>query len=249
MKVENNHSSPHSKNGPNDPSSDQSEGQSDDLLPTMIVFDLDDCLWHPEMHELPSKPTIPVEGPLDPLHPATSPLGTIGLCCSSSRRGGGFGWGSSVGGTNDDDGTTVYLYDGARRVLRELALNPRYKDIILAAASSSLEPSYSRACLHHIEIIPDVTMNQLLIHQEIGRTGHLTSRKTTHFRGLQASSQVPYDEMLFFDDCNWGDHVGDLERTLGVVGQRTPQGLTFSEFEQGLAKYQHHQLTKKKDED
>ena len=40
---------------------------NDENLPTMIVFDLDDCLWTPEMHEsYEDKPSIPVHGSLDP---------------------------------------------------------------------------------------------------------------------------------------------------------------------------------------
>ena len=43
--------------------------------------------------------------------------------------------------------------------------------------------------------------------------GHLTSSNTTHFQSLHPKSHVPYpyEEMLFFDDCNWGDHVQDVE--------------------------------------
>jgi len=39
------------------------------------------------------------------------------------------------------------------------------------------------------------------------------------------------------DDCNWADHVGDLDRELGVVGVRTPQGLTMEAFHIGLEKF------------
>ncbi len=41
-------------------------GPEDPHLPTMIVFDLDFCLWNPEMHELSGMPSVEVEGPLDP---------------------------------------------------------------------------------------------------------------------------------------------------------------------------------------
>jgi hypothetical protein len=36
------------------------------------------------------------------------------------------------------------------------------------------------------------------------------------------------------DDCNWSDHVGDINREFGVLGVRTPQGLTLTEFYRGL---------------
>lgn len=42
----------------------------------------------------------------------------------------------------------------------------------------------------------------------------------------------------YIDDCNWGDHVGDLNKEFGVVGVRTPQGLRLEEFHDGLKKFQ-----------
>jgi len=196
-----------------------------DSLPAMIVFDLDDCLWTPEMHELSGMPSVPVEGPLDPDDVAHSPLGTVGLSVPKRKSRG-----------HGNRSETVRLYDGARRALRTLATDPAYRDIVLAVASSSLEPSYSRACLRSLEVVPGVTVRDMLTYDQIGRTGVLSSSKLTHFRELQKDSGVPYDEMLFYDDCNWGDHVGDLE-ALGVTGQRTPNGLQFEEFELGLEKY------------
>ena len=130
------------------------------------------------MHELPGLPSIPVEGDL---LDGKGTQGVIGLKVPRSYD------------------STVVLYEGARRTLVELATNPRYRNIILATASSSLEPTYSYACLEAIEIIPGVTMSDMFQYNQIGRTGRLTSRKTSHFRNLHEDSGVPYEEMLFFD--------------------------------------------------
>jgi magnesium-dependent phosphatase 1 len=203
----------------------QSSEKSDPHLPSMIVFDLDDCLWTPEMHELSGKPSVPVEGPLDPLDPANSDLGTVGMRVRSRGMWDG----------NEDE--CVTLFDGARLALRELALNPKYRGIKLAAASSSLEPTYSHACLRGIEVLPGLTLRDMFSHDEIGRSGKLSSRKTTHFRELHKASGVPYEEMLFFDDCNWGDHCKDVTKTYGVVSQRTPSGMRLEEFHRGIDKY------------
>ena len=207
---------------------------SADDLPKLIIFDLDDCLWTPEMHELSGMPSIPVEGPLDPKD-NNSELGTVGMKVPSRRRGGGRGF--DWGGYSNDDEEVVELYPGARLVLRELAFNPKYSEVKIAVASSSLEPSYSRACINGIEIIEDVKMKDIISYSQIGREGQLTSRKTSHFRLLREQSGIAYEEMLFFDDCNWGDHVGDLEQSCGVVGIRTPNGLKLDEFHRGLEKY------------
>jgi len=195
--------------------------KKDALMPTMIVFDLDDCLWSPEMYTLRAKPSIPVEGDLnsDPtLRESEREKGTVGMKVPPN-------------------GPTVRLFDGARKALREIVFDPKYEGVILAAASSSEEPSYSHACLEGIEVLPGLFLRDMIQYDQIGRTGHLTSRKTTHFRALHEESNVPYNEMLFFDDCNWGDHCADVTANFGVVSQRTPRGMQLSEFHAGIDKY------------
>ncbi len=209
-------------------------------LPSMIVFDLDDCLWTPEMHELYGMPSVPVKGNLDPDAVKHSDSKRILPDRTAKTKKQAINEGNEVGTTGmkvPGTSQTVYLFDGARRALRELALDPKFKDVLVAVASTSLEPSYSHKCLDHIQILPHVTMRDMISYDEIGRSGHLTSRKTTHFEALHYASQVPYNEMLFFDDCNWQDHCEDVSRSFGVTSQRTPNGLKLNEFHTGLDKY------------
>ncbi|KAL3783881.1 hypothetical protein HJC23_007986 [Cyclotella cryptica] len=201
-------------------------------LPSIIVFDLDDCLWTPEMHELSGPPSIPIEGPLDPNNPIESPLGTVGMGVSSSRRKKRGVW--ADGYTPDQ---VVELYHGARLALRELAINPKYRNVQIAVASTSLVPEYSRSCMAGIEIVEGVTMKDMISYAQIGRNGKLSSSKTSHFELIHQESGVSYEDILFFDDCNWDDHVGCLKRTFGVVGMRTPNGLSLEEFHRGLQKF------------
>lgn len=57
--------------------------------------------------------------------------------------------------------------------------------------------------------------------------------------------EIAHALLFFLDLCpppadvdnNWGDHTGDIFRTYGVIGQRTPHGLQYSEFQQALEKY------------
>lgn len=182
------------------------------ILPSMIVFDLDDCLWSPEMYTLRNKPSIPVEGIIDE---------------KNQHRG-------IVGMQVPRNGPIVKLFNEAREILQELVTNPTYRDITLGLASSSEEPTYSWSCLEGIEIIPGTFMKDLFSYAQIGRSAPLSSRKTTHFSLLQRESSIPYHQMLFFDDCNWGDHVADVQQTFGVPGQRTPRGLTWVDFTNGL---------------
>ena len=227
----------------------EEEDNKNESLPSMIVFDLDDCLWTPEIHELCDMPSIPVQGNLNPDHDSGTNKerpkraakrnlkssncrsGPESSCTTTAPEIGIIGM--RVPGTSQ----TVYLFDGARRALREIATDAKYNNVIIAAASTSLEPTYSHQCLNNIEIVQGLTMRDLFHYDEIGRNGHLTSSKTTHFQSLHLKSHVPYKEMLFFDDCNRGDHVQDVEDSFEVMGQRTPNGLQIEDFYTGLEKY------------
>ena len=73
---------------------------------------------------------------------------------------------------------------------------------------------------------------------------HCSNKAQTHFPRIRKLTGIPYDKMLFFDDCNWGDHVGMVGRGCteengeGVVGHRTPRGLSVPDWYKGLELYQ-----------
>ena len=191
-----------------------SSSSSSSLHPTLIIFDLDDCLWSPEMFQLSSLPKVPT----------TDSSGEV-VACSTA------------------DGDSVRLFPGARRVLSKLSSGGYGlpSSTLLAVASSSEVPSYSQSCLDTLTV-NSRPLSSLFAASAIGRTGGLTSRKTTHVERLTSqlrtqSFTVDPSSTLFFDDCNWGDHVGDLETSLGIKGVRTPEGLTEELFEEGLARF------------
>lgn len=169
------------------------DASKDPYLPTMIVFDLDDCLWSPEMYTLRDTPSIPIQGELNPdrhyhrrhhlqgQDEEKEEVGVVGMGVPPHGR------------------PIVQLFEDARRVLRLLIHDPTFQHVKIAAASSSEEPTFSYSCLRGIEIIPGVKMMDIFHYHEIGRTGHLSSRKTTHFRALHEKSGIPFQEMLFFD--------------------------------------------------
>jgi magnesium-dependent phosphatase 1 len=217
-------------------------------MPKMIVFDLDDCLWSPEVNTEPLTRTPPLSHitntpsltpPHDPISSQMYTLPNKPINPILGRLQGDAGEGV-IGVQCSGGGPTVSLFPDALATLQRLHTerDTTFKDTLFAVASSSEEPSYSRSCLENLDIFPGIKMNSLFPYQQIGRTGKLTSRKTTHFDELK--KQVPhvkFDSMLFFDDCNWGDHVGDLNSARGVIGIRTPTGLTNAQFEEGLALY------------
>lgn len=137
-----------------------------------------------------------------------------------------------IGVSNGSD--TVKLFPSALKVCQRIA-EGEFPNVTFGLASSSEEPTYSKSCLSGLDILPGLKMNELFPIQAIGRTRGLTSRKTTHFASLKKQHpEMVFSDTLFFDDCNWGDHVGDLNTSLGVKGIRTPNGLTEEEFEMGL---------------
>lgn len=125
----------------------------------------------------------------------------------------------------------------------------------IAMASSADTPfaeKVGRASLKLLEVIPGITVWDVLMRDwdnqdvnQIGRQPPLSSNKSmTHFPFLKQRTGIRYDKMLFFDDCNWGDHCGMVERNcreedngIGPVTVRTPNGLGEREFRSGMEAY------------
>lgn len=172
-------------------------------LPSLIVFDLDACLWEPEMFQI-SRPTS-----------------------YDAKRGG------VVAGHD-----TVRLFPGAAAVLRRFlpGVDPRLAEVRVAVASSTTEPGYARICLGALLVDPSrgEAIEDIVDYQQV----YPGSKGRAHFPALHAQSGVPYDRMLFFDDCTYGDNCADVAvRCPGVGCVRTPDGLTEALFEAGLAAF------------
>lgn len=195
-----------------------------DRYPELIVFDCDMCLWSPEMYELRKTPSEPVMGDLN-------------------GRGRGV-----VGVKSGSD--IVRLFPGALQALQDFADGKFGENTKIAAASSADNASAvnnAHASLRTLEVLPGLTMKSLFArgfpegftgNLQIGRSGKLSSNKTTHFRELKTNCKIAWDKMVFFDDCNWGNNCATVERGCpGVVTQRTPNGLTYDEFNACLTKY------------
>eukprot|EP01065_Artemidia_motanka_P012206 TRINITY_DN16688_c0_g1_i2.p2 TRINITY_DN16688_c0_g1~~TRINITY_DN16688_c0_g1_i2.p2 ORF type:complete len:139 (+),score=13.80 TRINITY_DN16688_c0_g1_i2:38-418(+) len=90
-------------------------------LPKMVVFDLDACVWEPEMYQLPGCPSQEVRGSLP------GGEGVVGMRCGSR-------------------GPTVRLFPGALRALNELRTNPELADVEVACASSSRRRPQLQRC-------------------------------------------------------------------------------------------------------
>lgn len=161
-----------------------------DVLPELIVFDLDACLWDKEMFEMSAVP----DGPKD------------------SVRGDLNGRGDGVTGVLSGC-DKISLHTGALAALQAHA-DGDFAGVRVALASSAntrFAESVGRAALTVLEVLPGLTVWQLLMRDwkdadvnQIGRQPPLSANKAaTHFPRLREATGVPFDRMLFFDDCNW----------------------------------------------
>jgi len=193
-------------------------------LPSLIVFDLDECVWSPEMYTLNKIPTSKdaVVGDL----PNDVGRGVVG--CRS---------GSSV----------IRIFPGAIQAFQRLLQGEYGENVRVAAASSADTPravKIARASMKVLEVLPGITLEQAFLtigggfgddrNLQIGRTPPLSSSKVrSHFPILREKTGISYDEMIFFDDCNWTDHCAQVSK-LGVTTQRTPHGMQADEWENAL---------------
>ena len=120
-----------------------------------------------------------------------------------------------------------------------------------SSADTPKAASIAWRCLELLEVVPGISVMHVLRtagggfeHTEniqIGRHTPLSSDKArSHFPRIRAGTGIEYSGMLFFDDANWDDNIANVERHChGVVGQRTPHGMSVEEFEAGLRKFAH----------
>eukprot|EP00439_Symbiodinium_sp_Y106_P012114 s4461_g1.t2 len=209
--------------------SDGNQRAGEGPYPELCVFDLDACLWDKEMYEMEA---IPEDSDVV--------LGDL--------RGRGEGVTGVMSGAEK-----ISLHKGAMKALQNHA-DGKYPGMKIAVASSADTPfaeKVGRKALSLLEVLPGVTVWQLLLRDwegkdvnQIGRQPPLSSNKArTHFPRLKEATGVSYDRMLFFDDCLWGDHCGMVAQACretngkGVVTVRTPSGLGEREWDRGLTMY------------
>jgi magnesium-dependent phosphatase 1 len=196
------------------------------MHPALVVFDLDQCLWTPEMYTLSEIPNA---------HGVQ--IGSLG------DRGKGVV--AVLSGRE-----RIQLFPDALQILQDIYMD-KYPGIRIAAASSADTPlavKIGRTAMGLLEVLPGVTMRQVFAkgwesgfegNLQIGRTPPLSSDKaSTHFPILRKATGIDYGDMIFFDDCLWGDHCGRVEaQCSGVVTQRTPNGLTHADWTTCLRRF------------
>ena len=138
----------------------------------MIVFDLDACVWFPEMYMLMGGGGAPGE----------------------------FDAARNV--ATDRHGEAVKLLGAIPQIFEALRAEPRFAGCQVAIASRSDEPAWARALLDTFETAPDADGATRKLSSVLAPACvriHKGSKKT-HFAEIREASGVPFDEMVFFDD-------------------------------------------------
>jgi magnesium-dependent phosphatase 1 len=204
------------------------------IYPELVVFDLDACFWDQEMYQMNAIPTQTREGDLN---------------------GRGKGVIAALSG-----GEPIRLHKGSLQAMQDHADGkfPNTKFIFASSADTPFAEKVGRASLRLLEVLPGMTVWDLVVGRDwkgedvnqIGRQPPLSSNKArSHFPRIRELTGMRYDRMLFFDDCNWGDHCGmvqagcrEPETNTGPATVRTPDGLGVKEWEDGLKAYERQAL-------
>eukprot|EP00933_Yihiella_yeosuensis_P035649 TRINITY_DN29240_c0_g1_i2.p1 TRINITY_DN29240_c0_g1~~TRINITY_DN29240_c0_g1_i2.p1 ORF type:complete len:224 (+),score=23.98 TRINITY_DN29240_c0_g1_i2:62-733(+) len=214
--------------------------------PSVVVFDLDNCVWDPEMYQLYSGPPFTYDS-------------SKNTCTTSSSRGGG----ETVQLLGDVPEIFELLrFDGKVRdfvaQLEERQGNgacgsrrsriPRFppemedlnfgQNTVIAIASCCDEPSWAREILQKFRVTGSSgdgygeVIGKTVTHTEIFK-----SNKKEHLGRIQkASGGIPFTDMVFFDDQH-----GNIRSvsSLGVTSIVTPSGgVTWNHFIEAVTKMQ-----------
>ena len=196
----------------------------------LVVFDLDFCVWKPEMYQLRGPPTLTNLKSIQPKQPRkrkkSQQLQTslsLPKLPTTNRKG-------MI--VTDQAGTPITVFDGASHVLSETNNWRKQKDLTeksnikVAVASCTDEPGYARKCMDWLIVDDGSTLSSCFDHVEI-RPGD----KRRHFESLHRITGIPYEEMCFFDDYDLNIiSVGSL----GVKCYHTPRGMTVDAWEDAL---------------
>ncbi len=167
-------------------------------LPKAIIFDLDGCLWRPEMYELVwfsnGKGSPFRQDPKNPENLLT--------------RG----------------NEPVYLLGDVREVLSEIYNDERYKGVKIGISSRTDEPDWARELLSKFTL-KSVDSEKAAIEEVFtGPIEIAKDSKVEHFKRISNKCNIEMEDILFFD--NELGNCRQVAR-LGVTVSYCPDGITF----------------------
>ena len=183
-------------------------------LPKLVIFDLDGCLWTPEMYEI----VYFMGGQGSPFSPDDQDPSIL------RTRG----------------GNPVKLLGNVRDVLYELQYDPKWWDTHVGISSRTDEPNWARELLEKFQIYknkdaeyPPFPMKQVFT-TEICELAQ--DSKVLHFERILKNSpgKPKFGDCLFFDN-----ELGNCRQVakLGVTVCYCPKGVTKDDWETAIARF------------
>lgn len=175
-------------------------------LPKAIIFDLDGCLWTPEMYEI----MYFMGGKGAPFTKDPQNNGNL-LTCGK---------------------TPVKLLGDVRAVFQDLYRKPLFRDVRIGISSRTDRADWARELLEKFEVteseggkvvyLADVMNGPIEIEKD---------SKVDHFRRIHIETGIEYEDMLFFDN-----EFGNCEKvaSLGVSVVYCPSGVTRKVWDMGI---------------
>jgi magnesium-dependent phosphatase 1 len=190
----------------NAPQSSSWDDTGDDkYMPKIVVFDLDGCLWRPEMYEL----LYFSGGAGAPFTPSEHDDNIL-----LTRKG-----------------EKVYLLGNVRDVMTELYTDKQWVGVQVGISSRTDQPSWARELLQKFKVEDPTNTNTgggttttfVLSDVFQGPIEIASDSKVKHFRRISAATKVPLEDMLFFDN-----EFGNCQAVsdLGVTVAYCPGGVT-----------------------
>lgn len=197
----------------------------------LVVFDLDFCIWKPEMYQIQGPPILSnlqkLQNGVKPPRKRKSKLSGAKQNLNIPKKPNTNQKGMIV---TDRVGTPITVFDGASHALSKVNQWKKTQQdngsILAAVASCTDKPSFARQCMEWLVVDDGSTLASCFDHIEI-RNGD----KRQHFASLQRITQIPYENMLFFDD--WDFNIESVS-SLGVKCIHTPHGMTKDAWEEGI---------------
>lgn len=186
-----------------DDSNDITNGASSPSKPKAIIFDLDGCLWRPEMYE---------------------------LVWFSKGQGAPFTSDpdSDDGTLRSVAGEPIRMIGDVRDVMRELHVSSEWDGVAVGISSRTDEPDWARELLKKFVIGEKAGVDEVgsIVLQDVFEGGPVEiakDNKVKHFQRIANTLKISFGDMLFFD--NESGNCREVAR-LGVTVAYCPDGVT-----------------------
>lgn len=175
-------------------------------VPKAIIFDLDGCLWTPEMYEI----LYFMSGKGSPFK--KDPKSDLNLLTCDNKP--------------------VRLLGDVRSIFEDLYTLPYFEDVRIGISSRTDEPNWARELLAKFEVTENERGQPIyLINVINGPVEIAQDSKKEHFQRIHIESGIDYEDMLFFDN-----EFGNCDKiaSLGVSVVYCPDGVTRKLWDMGV---------------